>query len=126
MTDALAFRPIAETARLIAAGMLSPVELVETMLSRIAALDGTLHSYLLVLADRALAEARTAEQEVRSGRHRGPLHGIPFAVKDTFFDAAGVRTCGASRLRLDHVAGRDRRRDAHGWQARRRRCCSAS
>ena len=105
MTEALAFRSVAETARLIADGALSPVALVETMLSRIAAFDGTLHAYLLVLEDRALAEARTAEREIRAGRSRGPLHGIPFAVKDTFF-TAGVRTCAASRLLLDHVPDR--------------------
>ncbi len=105
MTDALAFRPIAETARLIEEGSVSPVELIEAMLARIAALDGTLHSYVLVLGERALAEAHTAEREIRAGRHRGPLHGIPFAVKDTFF-TAGVRTCAASRLLLDHVPDR--------------------
>lgn len=106
MTEALAFRPLAETARLIGQGALSPVELVEAMLARIAALDGVLHSYVLVLAERALAEARIAEREIRAGRHRGPLHGIPFAVKDTFF-TAGARTCAASRLLLDHVPDRD-------------------
>ena len=105
MTGALAFRPIAETARLIEGGALSPVELVEAMLARIAALDGTLHGYLLVLGERALTEARTAECQIRAGRHRGPLHGIPFAVKDTFF-TAGVRTTAASRLLQDHVPDR--------------------
>lgn len=103
--DALAFRPLADTARLIAQGALSPLTLVKAFLRRITALDGGLHSYLLVLAERALAEARIAESEIREGRYRGPLHGIPFAVKDNYF-TAGVRTCAASRLLLDHVPDR--------------------
>ena len=93
---------VAAASRLIGAGQLSPVALVEAFLDRIAEVDASLHSYLLVMADAARAEARIAEAEIRAGRRRGPLHGIPYAVKDNYF-TAGVRTCVASRLMLDHV-----------------------
>ncbi len=102
MTE-LHFLTIDEAQRRIAARSLSPVDLVEAFLARIAAVDGKIGSYLLVLADQARAAARRAEAEIAAGRWRGPLHGIPFAVKDNY-DVAGVRTSGASRLRLDHVA----------------------
>jgi aspartyl-tRNA(Asn)/glutamyl-tRNA(Gln) amidotransferase subunit A len=94
---------IAEAQRLILSRELSPVTLVDAFLNRIAAVDSMIHSYILVLADEARAAARHAEAEIAAGRWRGPLHGIPFAVKDNY-DVAGVRTSGASRLRLDHRA----------------------
>ena len=99
----LHFLSIAEAQRRIAARTLSPVDLVEAFLARIAAVDHLIHSYILVMADRARAAARQAEAEIAAGRWRGPLHGIPFGVKDNY-DVAGVATTGASRLRLDHVA----------------------
>jgi aspartyl-tRNA(Asn)/glutamyl-tRNA(Gln) amidotransferase subunit A len=73
---------IHEAQGLIRAGKLSPVELTQAVLKRIEALDGTLHAYLTLMADSALAEARQAEAEIRQGRWRGALHGIPVAVKD--------------------------------------------
>jgi aspartyl-tRNA(Asn)/glutamyl-tRNA(Gln) amidotransferase subunit A len=103
VTPALQFLTISEAQRLIVARSLSPVALVEAFLARIAAVDGMIGSYLTVLADEARAAARQAEAEIAAGRWRGPLHGIPFAVKDNY-DVAGVRTSGASRLRLDHKA----------------------
>lgn len=103
MTRDLHTLSITEAQRLIVSRALSPVELVEAFLDRIAAVDGTIHSYILVMAEAARAAARQAAAEVGAGRWRGPLHGIPFAVKDNY-DVAGVATTGASRLRLDHVA----------------------
>jgi aspartyl-tRNA(Asn)/glutamyl-tRNA(Gln) amidotransferase subunit A len=94
---------IAEASRLIASRKLSPVELVEAYLSRIDAVDGVLHSYITVLADRARAAASRAEAEIMRGRWRGRLHGIPFGVKDNYH-VKGIRTTGASRLMLDYVA----------------------
>lgn len=94
---------IAEASRLIGARKLSPVELVDAYLARIEAVDGVLHSYITVLAERARAAARQAEADIMRGRWRGPLHGIPFGVKDNYH-VAGVRTTGASRLMLDYVA----------------------
>src|SRR6185437_652737 len=66
-------------------GEISPVEVVRTMLDRIAALDGKLHSYITVMRDQSLARARIAEEELRRGQWRGPLHGVPLAAKDLFY-----------------------------------------
>lgn len=76
---------------------LSPVELTQTMLARIERIDPGLNSYLTVLPDRALEDARRAEQELAAGRDRGPLHGIPIAVKDLCF-TRGIPTTCASRV----------------------------
>ncbi|MDR3494162.1 MAG: amidase [Ancalomicrobiaceae bacterium] len=66
----------------IRTGALSPVAVTQALLQRIAALDGTLTSYTTVIADRALAKAAKAEEEIAAGFWRGPLHGVPIAVKD--------------------------------------------
>jgi aspartyl-tRNA(Asn)/glutamyl-tRNA(Gln) amidotransferase subunit A len=97
---------IAEAARLIAARKLSPVELTAAFLARIARLDGTLASYVTVSAERAQAEARRAEAELAAGRNRGPLHGIPYGLKD-LIDTAGVATTSNSRLDRDRVPAAD-------------------
>jgi aspartyl-tRNA(Asn)/glutamyl-tRNA(Gln) amidotransferase subunit A len=99
----LHFLTVTEASRLIGGGQLSPVTLVEAFLARIAALDGTLKSYITVAGERALAAARAAETEIAAGRWKGPLHGIPFAVKDNYY-VAGLPTTGGSRLMLDHVS----------------------
>ena len=80
---------IAEAARLIEKRELSPVELVDSRLDRIARLDGRLHSFIRVLADAARAAARAAETEIAAGKYRGPLHGIPIGLKD-IYETAGV------------------------------------
>jgi amidase len=69
----------------IRAREVSPVAATRAMLERIAALDGALHSYALVMADGVMAQAEAAEAEVAAGRTRGPLHGVPLAVKDLFW-----------------------------------------
>src|SRR3954470_11839568 len=94
---------VSEASRLIETRKLSPVELVDAYLKRIEAVDGVLHSYITVLADRARAAAKQAEADIMRGRWRGRLHGIPFGVKDNYH-VTGVRTTGASRLMLDYVA----------------------
>lgn len=98
----LHFLTIAEASRLIAARKLSPVELVEAYLARIARIDTRLHSYITVLIDSARAAARDAEAAIMRGERRGPLHGIPYGLKDNFY-TRGIRTTAASRLMLDHV-----------------------
>jgi aspartyl-tRNA(Asn)/glutamyl-tRNA(Gln) amidotransferase subunit A len=97
---------IAEAARLIEAGELSPVELVESRLDRIARLDTRLHSFIRVLADDAGREARAAAAEIAAGRYRGPLHGIPIGLKD-IYETAGVATTGHSKVMQDHVPQAD-------------------
>jgi aspartyl-tRNA(Asn)/glutamyl-tRNA(Gln) amidotransferase subunit A len=98
----LAYRSAAYLAALIRNQELSPVALVETYLERIDRLDGALGAYITVTRDSALAEARLAEAAVARGEPVGPLHGLPFAVKDQF-DTAGVRTTSGSRLLADNV-----------------------
>jgi aspartyl-tRNA(Asn)/glutamyl-tRNA(Gln) amidotransferase subunit A len=102
----LAHLPAARQAELLRARALSPVDLVRAYLERIERLDGRLRSYITVRADEALAEARGAEAEQARGAWRGPLHGIPFAVKDQF-DTAGLRTTAGSRLFADRVPAAD-------------------
>jgi amidase len=68
------------------------------MLDRIDALDPRFHSYVTVLADRALAQAKAAEAEIAGGHYRGPLHGVPLAVKDLCFMKDTVTTCGSQML----------------------------
>jgi aspartyl-tRNA(Asn)/glutamyl-tRNA(Gln) amidotransferase subunit A len=79
---ALCYASIAEVARLIATKALSPVELMRMHLDRIAELDSKLCSFITVLPERALEEARAAEREIAAGRNRGALHGVPYSLKD--------------------------------------------
>ena len=98
---------LAEAADAIRRHALSPVELTQAVLERIAALDQRLNAFTtLVPADDALAAARVAEREIRSGRHRGPLHGIPVSVKD-LIDTAGLRTTYGSGMFREHVPAAD-------------------
>jgi aspartyl-tRNA(Asn)/glutamyl-tRNA(Gln) amidotransferase subunit A len=97
---------IAEAARLIAARQLSPVELVQSCLDRVAGLDNTLHAFIRLDAEGALAAARAAEARIMREGPRGPLDGIPFAHKDIYC-TAGVPTTGHSKVLTDHVPTRD-------------------
>src|ERR1700681_4192508 len=97
---------IAEAARLIEKKELSPVELVDSRLDRIARLDGKLNSFIRVLGDKARADARAAEAEIAAGKYRGPLHGIPIGLKD-IYETAGVATTGHSKVMQDHVPKAD-------------------
>jgi aspartyl-tRNA(Asn)/glutamyl-tRNA(Gln) amidotransferase subunit A len=106
MADELAFLTIAEAARLIEQKRLSPVELTAALIRRTEALDPQLNSYLLLTADRAVDQARQAEREIMAGGYRGPMHGIPFGLKD-IYSTAGIRTTGHSRICLDTVPSAD-------------------
>lgn len=76
---------------------ISPVEVTRECLTRIEKLNPALNAFITVMAESALAEARTAESEILNGQWRGPLHGIPIALKD-LIDTAGVRTTAACAL----------------------------
>jgi aspartyl-tRNA(Asn)/glutamyl-tRNA(Gln) amidotransferase subunit A len=106
MTVALTDLSIAELAPRLASRELSPVEVTEAYLDRIARVDPDVHAYVLVTADRARADAEAAEREIRGGTVRGPLHGVPVALKD-LFDTAGIATTGCSRAYLDRVPSDD-------------------
>ncbi|NKC15197.1 MAG: Asp-tRNA(Asn)/Glu-tRNA(Gln) amidotransferase GatCAB subunit A [Gammaproteobacteria bacterium] len=102
MTAPLHYQTIAELAPQLASRSLSPVELTRAMLERIAVHDPHLHAYATVMADHALAQAQAAERDIAAGRYRGPLHGVPVAVKDLCC-TAGVPTMGGCKVLADHV-----------------------
>lgn len=107
MTDtSLHFQTINELARQIQSGEVSPVALTESFLERIEALNGPLTAFNLIAADRALAEAKASETLIRAGRYLGPLHGIPYGVKD-IFDVAGLPTTAGSRTLGENIASAD-------------------
>ena len=87
-------------------GSISPVEVTSDCLTRIEKLNPALNAFITVLADSALDQARRAEQEIRSGHYRGPLHGIPIGLKD-ILDTAGVRTTAASAQYKDRIPSED-------------------
>lgn len=102
----LAFLTIAEATRMIAARKLSPVELTQAYLDRIAAVDDQLDSFVTVTGERAMAEARAAEAEISANGPRGRMHGIPYCLKDVF-ETAGIRTTAMSKLLAGNVPARD-------------------
>jgi aspartyl-tRNA(Asn)/glutamyl-tRNA(Gln) amidotransferase subunit A len=97
---------IAETGGALRKGKLSPVELTKNCLAQIEKLNPTLNAFVTVTAELALTQARTAEAEILRGHWRGPLHGIPLALKD-LIDTAGIRTTAASALFKDRVPAED-------------------
>ena len=102
----LPFLTVAELGRRIQAREVSPVEATEAYLERIERIDGRINSYITVSAYEARQAAAEAEREITEGRYRGPLHGVPVAVKDQF-DTAGIRTTYGSALEWDHVPDGD-------------------
>jgi aspartyl-tRNA(Asn)/glutamyl-tRNA(Gln) amidotransferase subunit A len=85
---------------------ISPVELVETCLSRIERIQPRLNAFIMVTADAALQAAQMAQKEIQNGRWKGPLHGIPVGIKD-FYDTAGVGTTAAFEHFRDRVPQKD-------------------
>ena len=103
-SEQLAYLPLADVATALAKKELSPVEVTQASLDRISTLDGKLHSYYTVFSEQALTAAKAAEAEIRSGSYRGPMHGIPIAIKDIY--ECGPTT-GGSKVRKDYVAQQD-------------------
>ncbi|MFE9407959.1 amidase [Streptomyces sp. NPDC006704] len=97
---------VVEAGALLRAGRLTSVELVEHALSLIDAHDGDLHAFVLVTRDLALRRAARADRELRAGTDRGPLHGIPYALKD-ILDVQGLPTTNHSHLTLHGAATED-------------------
>ncbi len=106
MKTDLHFLTVAEAARLIEKRQLSPVELVQTLLRRIETLDSQIHAFITLTADLALKQARQAETEIGAGRYRGPMHGIPFGLKD-IYDTAGILTSGGSKVAAGNIPKED-------------------
>jgi aspartyl-tRNA(Asn)/glutamyl-tRNA(Gln) amidotransferase subunit A len=105
-TEELCYLSLASLAREFRARSVSPTEATEAYLERIQRLEDQVHAYITLTADRARAEARTAEQELAKGQDRGPLHGIPLALKD-LFNTRGLRTTAHSKVLLDNVPTED-------------------
>ena len=97
---------IREASVLLRSGKVSPVELTRECLTRIEKLNPVLNAFITITADSAMAEARRAETEITRGEWRGPLQGIPLALKD-LIDTAGVRTTAASALFKDRIPAED-------------------
>ena len=93
---------ISEIAPLLKSRQLSPVEVTEATLARIEMLDGKLLSYATLMAESAMAQAENAGREIAAGNYRGPLHGVPVAVKDLCF-TRGVRTMGGAKVYKDFI-----------------------
>ena len=102
----LPFLSASELSRLMAAREVSPVEAAEAYLERIESLDGKLHAYITVTADAALEAAKRAEQEIAQGAYRGPMHGVPIAVKDQIH-TKGILTTGGSPVFNDFIPAED-------------------
>jgi aspartyl-tRNA(Asn)/glutamyl-tRNA(Gln) amidotransferase subunit A len=100
------FASILETSELLRERKLSPVELTKNCLAQIERLNPTLNAFITVTAESAMTQARTAEAEIMQGNWRGPLHGIPLALKD-LIDTAGIRTTAASALFKNRVPKED-------------------
>jgi aspartyl-tRNA(Asn)/glutamyl-tRNA(Gln) amidotransferase subunit A len=97
---------IAEAGSLLRSGALTSTRLTEASLARIAELDPELNAFVLVTKERALADATRADRELADGMDRGPMHGIPYALKD-IYNTAGVRTTCHSNLFVNQVPTED-------------------
>jgi aspartyl-tRNA(Asn)/glutamyl-tRNA(Gln) amidotransferase subunit A len=104
--DTFEYATITDLAKSIRKQNASPVELVEACLKRIEDLNPKLNAFITVLSDQAREQARSAEAEIKAGKWRGPLHGIPVVVKD-FYDTAAIRTTAAFEQFKDRVPAKD-------------------
>src|SRR5215472_10516024 len=86
--------------------VVSPIEVVNACLRRIEQINPRLNAFITVLADEAREQANVAESEIKAGKWRGPLHGIPVGIKD-FYDTAGIRTTAAFERFKDRVPRKD-------------------
>src|SRR3984893_2880645 len=97
---------IREAADLVRKKKASPVELTRACLARIDRLNPVLNAFITITAESALEQAREAEDELNRGQWRGPLHGVPIALKD-LFDMVGVRTTAGSGVFKDRIPTED-------------------
>jgi hypothetical protein len=102
----LSYLTLKDASELVRSKTVSPVELTATCLKRIETYNPALNAFITVTRDQAMESARAMEEEQRQGKWRGPLHGIPIAIKDNI-DTAGVRTTAASELFKDRVPSED-------------------
>src|SRR5664279_2698672 len=93
---------LSEAADLVAARKVSPVDLTDACIERAEALEPRLHAYITQTFDAARGEAKAAEADIAGGRYRGPLHGVPFAIKD-LYETAGLKSTAGSKLLENYV-----------------------
>src|SRR5213594_2879438 len=105
-TNDLAFLSLTELSELIRSRKVSPVEVTRNILERIEKLQPALNAYITVTRDVAMKSAQEAESEIQQKKWRGPLHGVPVAVKD-LFDTAGIKTTAGSAVFKDRVPDKD-------------------
>ena len=105
-TSALHDLTLAESADLIKSRKLSPVELTKALLERTETFEPQINAFITKTPEIAMDAAKAAEAEIMRGNNRGPMHGVPFAVKD-IYDTANVLTSGHSRTCIDRVPTKD-------------------
>jgi Asp-tRNA(Asn)/Glu-tRNA(Gln) amidotransferase A subunit family amidase len=116
MTADLHDLSIAALSKLIAERSLSPVELVDALIQRVEQYDAQTRAFVTRTFDLARRQARQAEAEISAGRSRGPLHGVPFGLKD-IYDTAGILTSAHSRIFIDRVPAEDATTTAKLYEA---------
>ena len=116
MTADLHDLSIAALSKQIAERRLSPVELVDALIQRVEQHDTQTRAFITRTFDLARRQARQAEAEISAGRSRGPLHGVPFGLKD-IYDTAGILTSAHSRIFLDRVPAEDATTTAKLYEA---------
>jgi aspartyl-tRNA(Asn)/glutamyl-tRNA(Gln) amidotransferase subunit A len=102
----LCYSSLRGLATLIQRREVSPVEATQAVVDRVEKFDPQLNSFITLLRDQALTQARAAEQEIHDGHYRGPLHGIPIAVKDLYY-TKGIRTTAGSNILSDFIPAYD-------------------
>jgi len=103
---AVAYAPVTQLSNWIHARQLTSLRLTEIYLERIASIAPRLNCYITVCADVARAQAKAMDAELKAGKYRGPLHGVPYSLKDVF-DTAGIRTTWGCALYRDRIPAED-------------------
>jgi aspartyl-tRNA(Asn)/glutamyl-tRNA(Gln) amidotransferase subunit A len=104
--EALTAKSLTEISEMVHSRQVTPTQLVQALLDRIAAINPKVNAYITVMATQALAQAKVLDAEQKAGKFRGPLHGIPISLKDNI-DTAGTRTTAASPMFKDRVPTED-------------------
>ena len=99
LSDDVIFAPLRDLGERLRTRKLSPVTLTEAYLDRLQTYGPRLNAVVTVMRESALKEARAADQEIRDGKHRGPLHGIPYGAKDLLAARGAPTTWGAAPFR---------------------------